>query len=449
MDVERVKKKVLEEYAPSDEELEELNSLYLEIKEFIEEHYDVETQFAGSASRGTCMTADKDIDIFILFPDSLSNDELEGKGFRVGKKVFEQFNADYNVEYAEHPYTKGEVNGHEVEIVPCYDVEAGQVESSVDRTPHHTEWVQNNLDEEQRKDVIVLKAFLKNAGIYGSSLKTRGLSGYLCEVLIGHYRSFEDLIENASSWKEEELIDPEEHHEELPEQLKEKFENESLRVIDPVDPDRNVASVLSKENYSRFVYQAIQFDERPGMEFFRQEERDVSEFELDQELERHSHFLVMDFETPQEVDDIVYPQMRKTLRAITRLIEEHDFRIYDQGFFVGDRAKLFFELDPRVPKIEYVQGPKVFHGRNHLREFKSKYDNTFVEEDRLKAKTEREFTDVKDLLNEKLEEPKKIGVPERIAEKIMNFTFQEPLKGDSEWLKHLAKELHYRGDTDG
>lgn len=448
MNIERIREKVLEEYGPDSEEIEEARSVYTEISEFIQEEFGLETHFAGSAARETCMSGDKDVDIFVLFPPEVEENELEDRGLEVGSKTFERFNSSSRVEYAEHPYTKGEIGGHEVEIVPCYDIEPEKIKSSVDRTPHHTNWVKENLDKEQREDVIILKKFLSNKGIYGSSLKTQGFSGYLCEILVAYYSSFENVIEAASGWGEEELIDPEGHHEDLDERLEKKFEDEPLKVIDPVDPERNVASVISLENYSKFVYQCMEFSENPGMNHFDSPKKEITEFELDQELEKRNQFIVMDFEPPEEVEDIVYPQMRKAKRSITREIEEKEFRIFESGFFVGDRCRFYFELEPRLPEIEYVYGPKVFHGRKHIKEFRSKYGNVFIEDDRLVAKTDREYTDVKDLLKDCMDDARKIGVPERIAEKVETFSFVEPIKGSDKWLKHLAEELHLEGDEE-
>ncbi|EHK02130.1 tRNA CCA-pyrophosphorylase, partial [Candidatus Haloredivivus sp. G17] len=101
---------------------------------------------------------------------------------------------------------KGEIKGHEVEIVPCYDTDPENIQSAVDRTPHHTRWAKNNLDSQQRKDVVALKVFLDAQGLYGSSLEIQGFSGYLCEILIAYYGSFEKLIEKASQWQKEERI---------------------------------------------------------------------------------------------------------------------------------------------------------------------------------------------------------------------------------------------------
>jgi tRNA nucleotidyltransferase (CCA-adding enzyme) len=441
---ERLREKVLEDVYPEEEELEEARELYRGISKFIGEEFELETHFAGSTSRETCMNGDKDIDIFVLFPEDTERTELEEKGLGIGKEVFKEFDGDFRVDYAEHPYTKGEIDGHEVEVVPCFDVEAENIQSAVDRTPHHSRWVQENLDEEERKDVVVLKKFLKSAGIYGSSLRVEGFSGYLCEILVSEFGGFRKLVESAADWEREKVLDPEDHG--LTDELRSKFSQDSLVVIDPVDPERNVASVLSTENFARFVFRCWQFSRHPGLEFFQEDQREWTEFELRKEVEDRGDFIAVRFERPDNVDDIVYPQMRKFMKLLRKKLESHDFRIFESGFHVGDEeVKFFLELDASLPKIEELKGPKVFHNSRHIRQFTSKYDETFVKEERLYARTEREFTEaknfLKDFLGGDVQELKSKGVPGNIADEIVEHTFFEVTEGSDEWLNYLAEKL--------
>lgn len=444
MEWQRIREKALERYGPTQEELDESLKKYQEVSDIVEEEFGLKTHFAGSASRGTCMAGDKDIDIFVLFPENVDRRELEDRGLEVGKTVFRKFSEDYEIEYAEHPYTKGEIEGHEIEIVPCYDVAADSIKSSVDRTPHHSRWVKHNLNDKQKKDVVLLKAFLRAQGLYGSSLKIEGFSGYLSEILIAAYGGFEELLKNTEDWDEKQIIDPEGRHEDgLPEHLEKKFSDEDLVVIDPVDPERNVASVLSKQNYARFIYSAWLFRQEPGMDFFEENKPEVQKFELKQELDRRSDILIIEFDAPGEVDDIVYPQMRKTLKRLTQQLEKHEFRIFEKGFHIDEKARIFFEIDGELPEIGEVQGPKVFHGSEHMAQFRSKYDKVFIKDSRLYAKTEREFTDAKYLLKQFLSgDLHEKGVPEHVAEKLDNYRFTDALNDDREWLKYLAEKLH-------
>lgn len=443
MNWKRLHEKVLDRYYPDNEELKEVEEVYNEISEYIKSKFGNKTHFAGSAGRKTCMKGDKDIDLFVLFSSDTDRGKLEEKGLKIGKEVFDHFDGEYEIEYAEHPYTKGDIKGLEVEIVPCYDIEPENIQSSVDRTPHHSRWVRENLSDAQKKDAVILKSFLTANDLYGSSLKVQGFSGYLCEILVHEFGDFKTLVEKSIDWKEDELIDPENHHDELPEELEKRFEGEKLRVIDPVDPERNVASVLSDENYAKFIHLCWKFDREPGFDFFQKKEVDLDRFALEQEIENRATFLVIEFETVDEVDDIIYPQLRKAVRRMNSELEKNDFRVYNSGLHVGDRTRVFFELEPSLPETEVVKGPKVFHNKKHLNEFSSKYDNTFVEGTRLKAKTDREYTDarkfLKDFLSGDIESK---GIPSGVSGEISDFNFCEPMVDDEKWLKYLTEKLH-------
>ncbi|MFB6241656.1 MAG: CCA tRNA nucleotidyltransferase [Candidatus Nanosalina sp.] len=446
MNWENLREKVVEKKYPDEEEFDRLWKKYKEVSEYIEGEYGIETFFAGSAGRGTCVSGDRDIDIFLMFPEDLERQELENCGLDIGEETFRHFDGDYDVEYAEHPYTKGEIEGFEIEIVPCYDTDPEEIQSAVDRSPHHARWVKENLDREQKEDVVLLKSFLKAEGLYGSSLKNRGFSGYLCEILIYEYGSLEKLVEEAEQWREKTILDPEMHHKkDLPEKLEEKFSNDSLVVIDPVDPERNVAAVLTTENYAKFIHRCWKFDQKPGVNYFEREETEVDKFTLQKEVEQRGDFIVLEFDAIDEPEDIVYPQMRKAMKRLQNILENHDFRIYESGFHVGGKIRVFFELGSSLPGVRYQRGPKVFHGPEHLEEFTSKYENTFIRDERIYAKVEREYTEAKELLKDFLdEEPgelEKKGVPGNVADGMQGFRMTDPLVEDEEWLKFLTRKL--------
>lgn len=450
MNWERLREKLLEKYYPEEEELEKATRLYSKLSGYIEEEHGLSTHFAGSTGRRTCMTGDKDIDLFVLFPENTERNELESRGLEIGKEVFKKFDGDSEISYAEHPYTKGEIEGHEVEIVPCIDTSPEDITSSVDRTPHHSRWVEDQLSDEQRKDVVLFKRFLTAQDLYGSSLKIKGFSGYLAEILVAHYGSFRELMEKAEHWREGQVIDAEGHHEELPEYLQEKFSDELFRVIDPVDEERNVASVMSDENFSRFIYEAWRFNRSPGMKFFTGDKIDISNFDLKQELDSRADFLVIQLDEPDAVEDVIYPQMRKTLRRLGDELKHRDFRIYSSGFHVGEKVRIYFELDAQLPEVKLKEGPKPFHGAKHIDQFTSKYENTFVRDTSLYAKVEREYTDARNFLvdftSSDPEQLRKKGIPEHISTEMSSSRFVDPVQDDERWLKFLAEQLHVNND---
>jgi len=438
MDLTTVKQKALETYYPSEKELKEADQIFQKISDFIYEEHGLKSHFAGSAGRQTCRKGDKDVDIFILFPESTSRKELEQKGLEIGKSVFKEFGGEHHVEYAEHPYTKGDLLEHEIEIVPCIDTAPDQIRTSVDRTPHHTRWVKENLDENQKKDVVALKAFLDAQNLYSSSLKTQGFSGYLCEVLIAYYGSFEQLITSSKSWEQQERIQFEESEKEF---------NSNFVVVDPVDPNRNVAAVLSDENYAKYIFEAWKLDQKPSRSKFSSE-AEFSEFELKQELKRRSDILVLEFQRPKdEVDDIIYPQLRKLERRINQKIQKADFRIFESGVHADEeKCRIFFELNRTLPEVEIIKGPKVFHNERHIEQFHQKYENTFVKNQRVCAKTQRRFLDaqelIKNFLEGDIEQLRQKGVPNQLAPHVKESKFSDPLEGEEKWLKYLYRKFN-------
>lgn len=133
--------------------------------------------------------------------------------------------------------------------------------------------------------------------------------------------------------------------------------------------------------------------------------------------------LVIESEKPEEVvDDILYPQLRKGMRRITKLLAEHEFELFDQGLFVdgeGETIKLLFDFKVwELPPARKRQGPRVYHNSQHLKEFTEKYDNVWIENDRLVTIIEREYKKSQKLLRSFLSEDdlESKGIPSHLAQ---------------------------------
>ncbi len=448
MDAHDVRQAVLDRVSPSEEEEEQSQQLFERIRDFVQDAFDRDAALMGSTAKGTFMSGDKDLDIFVFFPTAVPEDELETAGLDIGEAVFDEFGGDYEVEYAEHPYTRGDIEGYEVEIVPAYDVESGRdIKSSVDRTPFHREWVNDRLDSDEKDEVRLLKAFLRGQELYGSSLTVRGFSGYLCELLVAAHGSFEAVLEAAVDWDEEEVIDPGDHHDTLPAHLRQKFSDEPLVVVDPVDPERNVAAVLSRENYARFVYAAWRYRRAPDTRLFFPDETPTDKEGIESAADARGDFVTVEFATPDMVDDLLYPQLRRLQSRLETVLREHEFRQFHSGFHVGEeRTRLLFELFSReLPRMRKHRGPRVFHNVDHLANFSEKYGDVWVEGTRLTTIVEREFRDAEQLLDDFLTgDLQAKGVPEQLVPVVEDATVNDlPLDGDSDdWRRFLRDEFH-------
>jgi len=145
----------------------------------------------GSVAKGTWLSGERDLDIFILLDPGYERDVIPS----VLEVVKRYLGSGWVEAYAEHPYLQARIDEFQVDFVPCFRIRPGEpLKSATDRTPLHTAYVREHLKPEQRDEVRLLKRFMKGIGVYGAELKVGGFSGYLCELLIIHYGSFEKLL---------------------------------------------------------------------------------------------------------------------------------------------------------------------------------------------------------------------------------------------------------------
>jgi len=348
----------------------------------------------GSTARDTWLAGGRDIDLFVRFPADLTREKLEAYGLEVGHAVL----PDGREEYAEHPYVTGSVDGFDVDLVPCHDVDTARaIKSAVDRTPFHTAYIEERLTPELAAEVRVLKQFCRGIGVYGSDLRTRGASGYLLELLVLSFGSTRAVLEAAADWRPPVELDPEDHAER-------SFDG-PLVVIDPTDPTRNVAAVLTPANRSRLQHHARDVLADPRMEAFLPDSPDpLSKGAIETHVARRATTPVaVVFEAPDLVEDELYPQLRKSLAGIADALDRHGFEVLRTSAFASERAVLLFELEVADrPAIERHEGPPV-HARDHAEGFHAKYADTdaygpFIEGDRYVVEREREHPSATALL---------------------------------------------------
>jgi len=414
---------VLKEIKPTPEEKRFLMSLFEEIKARIKERFGREAMLMGSVAKDTFLRGEGDLDIFVFFDPNEGRETLEREGMEIGKFVFESFGERFIISYAEHPYVKGKIKGVDVEIVPAFKIKEGErIISAVDRTPFHTKYIKEKLkDEKMRDEVRLLKKFLKVIKCYGSDLKTQGFSGYLCELLIVKYRSFLGCITNAAKWRKGEIVVVEESSfdKEALEELKK--EKKPLIVIDPVDPKRNVASALSLENFSNFVFASRVFLEKKSTDIFF-----LSEF-IEKKIPVGRNVYAVCFERPDVVEDILYPQLRRLKKNVVNALKHNNFTVLDAWVFGDSEAGIGIEVEPCKLARKYPRkGPSIFSSKSRIEGFLKKYRNSrmWIRDEFIYAEAERKFRDVESLLHhifsgESKEELSAKGIPKHLSEAVL------------------------------
>jgi tRNA nucleotidyltransferase (CCA-adding enzyme) len=294
---------------------------------------DADTELVGSTARGTWLAGDRDIDLFVLFSPELDREDLERYGLAVGHAVL----PDGHEEFAEHPYVTGERGGFDVDCVPCYAVERPTaIRSAVDRTPFHTAYLEGEI-EPLADDVRVAKAFLSAIGAYGSDLRTKGFSGFLTELLVSEYGGFRAFVSAAAGWEPPVRLDPAGHG-------AREFDD-PLVVVDPTDPERNVAAVCSRRNVARLVHHARRLLADPTPERFESERPEpLSAREIAGRVaDRGTEPVAVRFAAPDVVEDQLYPQLETSLSGLVGALDRAGFSPLRSACFADRRAVLLIE----------------------------------------------------------------------------------------------------------
>jgi tRNA nucleotidyltransferase (CCA-adding enzyme) len=334
-----LEEKILRSVHPTDELALTVSSVSNELLSLVRKisaHYNSieDVRLVGSVAKDTYV-AKPDIDIFILFNESLKRDELARSGLEIGRSVL----SNWEERYAEHPYIHGSFKGFQVDIVPCYHIkDTSKLMSAVDRTPFHTDYVLGKIGPSEKGQIRLLKQFLKGISAYGAEAKVQGFSGYLVELLIIRYGNFDTMIKEAASWKYGVKLDIEGRGEA-------RFKH-PLVFYDPVDPKRNVASALSVEKFNLFIQAAKDYLEGSSERFFYPAHRvPMSHEEIVRKLSDTGFSLIaVKFEKPDLIDDNLYPQAERGLNGLAVQLEHEGFVVLDRSFSMTEEEVVFVYL---------------------------------------------------------------------------------------------------------
>lgn len=392
--LDRILKRIVSPPKEREAELELANQLVSEVRK-----HGRDAVLVGSIAKNTCLRGDKDIDIFILFPKNVSREQLEKEGLEIGRKVCKAFGVKPELKYAEHPYTRTKIKGYEVDIVPCYKIKPGEkIISAVDRSPLHTKYIKTRIGN-KNNEVRLLKYFCKQIGVYGANIRVHGFSGYLCELLILHYGSFEKVLRAASKWHYGVNIDIEDHG-------KLKFDT-PLVVIDPIDPRRNVAAALNEENFCWFIVAA---------RYYLRYKKIPKRAKISKE---RGKLFVIEWKIKEDIEEIIWSQLESFTEYMVKHLKLNGFGVMDSMIWSDSKTKaqILLELEVwQLPAIEEHYGPPVYE-RERADSFIHKYKKVMVKGNKLMTEKKREFSDAKALLKTLLKKsPSHLGKNWKIKE---------------------------------
>ena len=316
----------------------------------------VDVVFGGSFAKGTWLPHHADIDIFVKIKPSVGVEKFEEMGRNIGSEALKNFGP--KLRYSDHPYVEVFVNNVRVNVVPCYDVQQGKWQSAADRSPFHTHYISSHFDNEKRRQARLLKKFFKSVGIYGAEISTEGFSGYVSEVLVLKYSSFENVLRGAADWQERQVIAVSDYDSDFV-----KASNGPLIIIDPVDRRRNLGTAISPQSVAKFMLAARAFLEKPSLEFFKEgksHRRGARKLLL-------PNVLVVEFSHEKKSPDIIWGQLKRSINAISKQLELAHFEVLRSSCVTDERssAALAFLLESiTLPAYTKKKGPQIFRRKD-------------------------------------------------------------------------------------
>ena len=396
-------KAILDDIKPTSQEKNEINDISSRLIDFlneacIEEGVKANIALVGSVAKNTALKGNFDIDIFMAFPLSTDKKVLKETGLRLAHKCSDAFDGEASHHFASHPYVTSIINDYEVDMVPCYEIDDGsQLKSAVDRTILHTRYVKANLDEGQEDEVLLLKRFMTVTGTYGSEFKVGGFAGYLCELLIIHYGTFEETLKAATEWNFGHSIDLENYG-------TSNLFNDPLIVIDPTDKNRNVGAALRLDKMGEFIQSARNYLSSDNKkDYFYPLKRSLNKDEILDEFERRNgDVITIRFDIPDIPLDTLHPQLRKTTEALERKLNDEEFNVFKADYWSDETSNAVILLEMASSSLNDIKvnvGPKVFINQA-CENFANKYgrESIYVQGDFLVHTQKREFIHASDLI---------------------------------------------------
>lgn len=343
---------------------------------------DAKVVLGGSGAKGTWLKNQVDADIFVKFDSKkYKNKDLSKILLKALKKKFKKI----ELIHGSRDYFNINYNNFIFEIIPVLDIKkASEAKNITDISPLHALWIRKNSNEKVRDEIRKFKYFLKINDLYGAESYIRGFSGYIAEILVIYYKSFNNLIKNVRRWKDGQVIDIEHHG--TANNLNESKKS-PLIIIDPVQENRNAAAALSKEKFDRLISlskEKINFNKK--------------------KLDFKKYNLILEVIPKKNKKDVMGAKSLKIFEYLKKNLERFDVK--DSMFKFDNKASIYFKLKKTIlDKYSEHQGPPLAI-EDGCRKFLRKYmkHKTYVRNNRYYVRLLNKNRKVKDHINNLLKE---------------------------------------------
>ncbi len=379
----------LQEIKPSSEEEDKIKDFVTGFKKKLDKNlkkYEAKAVLGGSFSKGTTIKKDKyDVDIFAVFPKRVLNKDknissllekaLKGTGLKAKKLPGsrEYFSSKVNA--------KGSEFG--IELVPVIEIKnSNEALNVTDVSVLHVRYIKEKIAKNKKlsDEIRLAKAFCYALGCYGAESHIKGFSGYCLEVLTAHYGKFIKLLEAASKWGSQEILDPAKHYKnkkEILEEINEAKLSSPLVTIDPVQKNRNIAAALSSEKFEIFKKASKAFLSKPSERFFEKSKFDEERIISESKRGKKSLYAVRAF-SDKIKEDISGSKLLKLHNLLKLEFKKRGYEVRDYWNFSDKKASSYFKIYGTPKKILH-KGPPT-NMKENVSAFKKKWKKTFFKE---------------------------------------------------------------------
>jgi len=360
-------------------------------------------ELGGSYAKGTWVPEkpvdNVDIDIFVKFNKKTSEKDFRNIGTEIGLQSLKKHKP--YTRHAEHPFVEAIIDGTRVNIVPCYDVNKGEWQSATDRSIYHTKFMSQKLSNSLKGEVRILKKFFFHIDVYGAEIAKEGFSGYVSEVLISYFGSFEKTIKKISELKKGQVVG----------KSTKKFDS-PIVIIDPVDNNRNLGTAISMDNLGKFVLASRAFLKKPSKKFFK---KPISK----RIMKNNDKIVVVQFRFKDRSDDIIWGQIKRASNALKTQLELGGFTVLRNSSTKDEKenAALIFLLHAKKIENSLVRSGPEISSKEHCEKFivanlKKSQLMWINEEGKMQSLQKRKHDDVKLFLRDILKNNlKNSGIP--------------------------------------
>src|SRR5260370_10645150 len=269
----------------------------------------------------------------------------------------------------------------------------------------------------------------------------------LIDTLVLYYQSFMETLIHASSWTKGALLEIGKPEGIVP--PKEKDPVVDLVVIDPVDPNRNLAAAVRPDKLWSFVAAGRQFLRNQGLwYFFPPELKPRTRQQLAKRIDDLGHdLLTITFKHTVSVPDVLWGQLMRLERSLLDIMVRGEFNPYRSALWSDEtkESAILVEVDrTALAEIRLQKGPPVTKSEDSM-SFLEKHLTTrntargpWIEGDRWMIEKERGILSIRDLVKAGArEEAYGLSLPKQLGE---SFRRSVKVLQDREVLSMLGKK---------